>query len=183
MSKHLCYWYNIANNNIFRLKYLWGFLRLECLKYNINPNLPLGIIAIEMSNRNIIYSLIEKILAFIAPTYLLRRNASIGISQLKVSTIRNELKIIESNEIIKKLLNKRSSIKFLVMLISKYCSEIDFSTKCIHSKDFDGKLQQIVCKYTTGSYSNAINPWIRFYYLTLKSLIRKEWISYREKEI
>ena len=183
LSKHLFFWYNQANNKILEIKNFWEFLRLESEKRNINPNLILGIIGIEMSNRNVIYYLIEHILALVTPGYLSRRDASIGIAQLKVSTIKNELEITMPSKNIRQLMNKKTSIRLLTMLISKYCGQINFDTKLIQSNEFNKKLFQIICKYTTGSYSYRINPWLRFYYITLKSLIKKEWISYEKKAI
>lgn len=178
INNNLVYWNNQVINNIFRLKPFLNNIVSESYKNGINPNLLLGIIAIEKTNRNRIYNLVEYILASIVPNLFIKLNPSIGIAQIRISTLKDELETELSSTNIQKLMDSGYSISILAKLVSKYCKEIDFDSRTINTKNFEEKLLNIVKKYTTGKYQCPNYPWVLYYFYILKDIVKFNWVTH-----
>lgn len=169
-NNNLLYWNNRVTNAVFDLKPFWKTILVESDRNNISPNLLLGVLAIEKANRGGLYNLLEHFLVWLFPGFVLNRDFSIGIAQIKPKTLRRELGIEPSFETLKKLMNSCDSIVIGAQLISGYCEQIDFDSREVNSDDYEDKLLSIVKKYTTGSFSSPDYPWINYYFQILKRI-------------
>jgi hypothetical protein len=170
----LWYWNNLVKNNAFALKPFWHSIVIEASRNNLNPNLLLGVLAIEKSNRGNVYEILEKLISLFFPRIVLSKNFSIGFLQLKPATLKRDLKMeITCNEV-RRLMKPHYSIAIGAKLLSRYCTETDFNSNDIDAVCYDIKLLWIVKKYTTGIYNSPNYPWIIYYFNVLKNISRAD---------
>jgi len=166
----LDYWNYLIKNYAFTLKPFWHSIVLESSRNNLNPNLLLGVLAIEKANRGKVYEIIEKLISLLFPRIILLKNFSVGFVQLKPATLKRDLKMEITCDEVRRLMKPRYSIAIGAKLLSRYCEETDFDSKDIDAGNYDVKLLWIVKKYTTGIYNSPNYPWVMYYFNILKNI-------------
>lgn len=175
----LAYWENRAVNKALDLKPFWGFISGESIRNNLNPDLLLGLLAIEDLNRGGLYRLVENVLVRIFPEFVLKRDFSLGLAQMKPRTIERELGLEVSGRNLSRLMQSTFSIAVSARLLGKYCKQIGFNSKLFNDKIYEEKLRLIVRKYTTGSFALLVYPWTDYYSKILKHLCHRGFLSVR----
>lgn len=124
---------------------------------DINPNLLLAFIAVESSNRKgLIF--IEKFAVKFLPSWVVKRDFSLGIAQLKPKTVINELNLnIDRMLLVKKLMQPSYNIDLCSKLLNHYSILLQESGNV-----FD-KILGLVKLYTTGKPDVQNYPWIVLY--------------------
>ena len=176
-NNNLLYWHNRVMNAALDLKPFWETILVESNRNDLNPNLLLGVLAIEKANRGWLYNLIEHFLVWLLPGFVLRRDFSIGLAQIKPKTLQRELGVAPSPETLKKLMNPSEVIAIGARLLSMYCEKVGFDSRQINSDDFDENLLSVVKRYTTGSFTSFGSPWINYYFQILKGICSRRVLN------
>jgi hypothetical protein len=169
-SESLRYWLYQTQYEAVSFKAFWTLIKEVSAEKGINPNLLLGVIAIEKTQKSIIDRFAEFIIACVGILVSLF-DISLGIAQIKQKTLKKELNIHVCQ---KALLNKKNSIILCSELLAKYSKSIDFNTSNPNDIDYGAKLLIVVKKYTTGNYNYPTKPWILFYSCLLEAFIKKK---------
>lgn len=141
-------------------------IKRAATRNKIDPNLLLGIISIESANRNGV-SFIENLLVKVFPYLVVKLDISIGISQLKVSTILRELDLKTTKMfLVKNLINPTFNICLCGKLLKHY-SKQEHNDK----NKFDHVLS-LVKLYTTGKNNGENYPWIILYSIILMKILQ-----------
>jgi putative uncharacterized protein FNV2137 len=172
---------NITLENIDLIKYkIFNLYKYEIKKFsqrnNINPKIVLYILCIESLYRgNFFERISEKIYCYFFYDLAIKKDISIGISQIKLSVISN---ILEQSPYVfkKKLFNPR----FLIKITCKIIKEETLNFKKTKTKDIYTYLASIY----NGNYNNIS---VKVYAATLRTLMGKNKIigykEYNEYEI
>lgn len=100
-------------------------IKEQSKRYNINPELVFGIITLEkMSRGDLLTRIIEKLIFYLCPFYLIKINASLGIGQVRILTAIRVLEGIGNYEALKLLMKPRSNIEIVSKLLYKYHCEV-----------------------------------------------------------
>lgn len=92
-------------------------------KNGLDPELLFSIVVIEKMNRGgFINYLFEKTLSLLAPSIIIKMNASIGLCQIRVGAAKKVLKHSENN-IVKKLMVPKNNINIMAKLLKLYNDE------------------------------------------------------------
>lgn len=132
---------------------------------DIDVEILFGIISLESLNRGDYFTqILEKLGSLLAPSYLIKKDVSLGIGQVKISTAKKVLENRNSKETLTSLLNTQENIKIVAKLLSEYIK------KMVNEEDV---LRYIVHKYTTGKVNPKPSKEIELYYLLLKWSVKK----------
>lgn len=147
-------------------------------KYNLNAELLFAIIMLEkMSRDNIITQLLEKLTFYFLPIYLIKKNTSIGVGQVKITTAKEVLSNISNYDILRKLMNFNTNLDVVAKLIFKYRNDV--SRDEINEEEVMRKVSNL---YITGEKNPTLNLQIKTHSLLLlwsvKNRIFKE-ISFK----
>lgn len=165
---------NYQVNKFFKIKYLSQCNRYnektllkmneESIKYNLNPELIFGIITLEKMNRgSLMIRLIEICGVYLIPSFIIKKNISIGLGQIKLTTAKEVLDNLDDERVLKLLINPLKCIEVVAMLIHKY--SIESSRK---EKNTDAYVKKISNLYITGSSDPDTNFQIKTHFILLK---------------
>lgn len=161
--EYLNYWYDVMTLHSNSFKTLWKDILRESENNRVNPDLLFGIIVIETMNRGGVYSSIETLISYLFPSLVVKLDLSIGVGQIKPSTLKREIGLEILPTVIIRLLKIKDSIHFVGKLLSQYCLFLKFDSRNLSDTSFEPKLTALVKKYTTGDYSCVDHPWIVIY--------------------
>ena len=156
--------------------YLLSLYKFEILKFskknNINPCLIFYLLCIENLNRGgKIYRKLEKIYCCFFYERAIKKDISVGISQIKISNIVNILR--QSPIMFKKNLFKPSfSINVMTLIIKKIFNEYD---DC--SDYFNGDIFSYIASNYNGNYE-IID--VKIYSAVLRSLMKNKTLKYKK---
>lgn len=139
----------------------------------INPELLFGIILIEKINRGYwVTRFVEKFFAKLFPKYLIKKDLSIGISQIKVSTAKIVSPALTDIEIIDALLDDVNCISICSKLIKYYLEIIANITK-----DNEKTIFYLTSLYQTGEMIENEYQFLFFYNKLLAWCISEELLK------
>lgn len=153
---------DVAKSNDINTKFLETIVKLECFY-----------------RKRIYYKFIETLLTRLFSSYAIKKDISVGIAQIKVSTAQ---KVLRQNPylFIKKLCNDQFNIeicgKYIKKLILEYNYELESNTECTEEA-FADIFDYIACQYLGGSPYNKEKT-ILIYSAVLRSVLRNEPIYY-----
>lgn len=150
MNNHYFFYYKtiyLENCKKYNTKIL-DYIEYYSQLYGVDSELIFGIISLEKINRGGCFNLaLEKILISCFPNFVIKNDMSIGIGQLKFSTVKKILKTENNKEIIKVFNNDCLNIKTVVFFISKIIQSVKEE-----QGDLDKNIiNQLVSIYLTGS--------------------------------
>ena len=139
-------------------------MKEESMKYNLNPELIFGIITLERMNRgSVIIRLIEIFGVYFIPSLIIKKNISIGLGQIKLTTAKEVLGDSDDARILKMLIHPLKCIEVVAMLIHKYSFELDSKYQIT-----DSYVKKISNLYITGNPNPNLNFQIKTHSLLLK---------------
>ena len=153
---------DVAKSNDINTKFLETIVKLECFY-----------------RKRIYYKFIETLLTRLFSSYAIKKDISVGIAQIKVSTAQ---KVLRQNPylFIKKLCNDQFNIeicgKYIKKLILEYNYELESNSECTEEA-FADIFDYIACQYL-GGYPYNKEKTILIYSAVLRSVLRNEPIYY-----
>ena len=141
---------------------------LKSSKIGIDSELLFSIVVIEKLNRGSFSNrVLEKTLSLIFPSIIIKRNASIGLCQIRVGTAR---KVIDGSErdIVKSLMLPNFNIDVMAKLIKIYSEE--------NPQDKDIR-RTILNLHTTGNKFASPNIYLNIYYEIVNWSIKRKLFS------
>ncbi len=185
----------VSNNSeitkFFKIKYLSHCntyneetllkIQEESMKNNLNPELIFGIITLEKMNRgSLINRLLEVCGVYLIPSLIIKKNISIGLGQVKLSTAKEVLDDLDDKRILKLLIHPLKCIEIVAMLLHKYSFELNSENQMT-----DSHIKKISNLYITGSSDPKLNFQIKTHFLLLKwsienNLFNESLFKYRQ---
>lgn len=142
---------------------------LEASKIGIDPELLFSIVIIEKMNRgNFSNYIFEKLLSTLAPSIIIKLNASIGLSQIRVRTAKKVL-AISDKDIVKKLMLPKDNIEIMAKLIKLYIDE--------NIEDKNNLTRTILNLHITGKKYVSPNIYLNMYYELVDWSILEKYFS------
>lgn len=139
---------------------------------DIDPNIVYGILLIEFANRsNSINKISEKFICWFFPNFAIKRNLSIGLTQIKISTAKLFIDL-DDTKIIQLLCNDKDNI----IICTKYVKWI-FNKFSLEKSELNYQIFVISNIYNSGTMRNYLLPWIKFYTDLLNFSVDKNWIG------
>ena len=131
---------------------------LRCAtEHRLAPDIILGILAIEHINRGSIFGYIEHFLARVYPQFLLTKDCSIGIAQIKISTAQIVNQCAQK-ELLNMLLDNEQCINICARLVRHYCDQYQLDSLPSRELAF-----HIAYLYLTGKPTGPCFPCIQLY--------------------
>jgi|SRR5699024_4569023 len=142
--------------------------------YNIEWIELYGMVLIEYLNRGkLVIRFIEKSAVYLCTKKVIKKDYSIGIAQIKISTAKRFCSKKEDRKIAKRLLNDKFNISISAQVIREYYL----------SPDNKNKILGLVKHYTTGNSNSKMNSTIFIYYKILKWVIKCERFNQSREKI
>lgn len=142
---------------------------LNASKIGIDPELLFSIAVIEKMNRGSFSNyLLEKLLSILAPSIIIKHNASIGLCQIRVKTAKQVL-ALPNRDIVKKLMCPKDNIDIMAMLIKLYINE-NIEVK-------DNTRRTILNLHATGKKYVSPNIHLNIYYELVDWSIEHKYFS------
>lgn len=138
--------------------------------HKIDVELLFGIVTLENLNRGDLFNRsIEKIIYYLLPNTLVKRDLSIGIGQVKLSTIKKSLKDETDRNLLKKMIKPETNIILVAKIIQDILNNLETPI------DLNDKiLRKIVCCYLTGDEEIQINSQIMMHLNLLRWSINNQ---------
>jgi soluble lytic murein transglycosylase-like protein len=128
-------------------------------RYHICPEILFALINIERMNRDTFgYRFFERILSMISPGLIIKKDFSIGLSQLKPSTSIEILGLQDEKTLVRNLINPEYNINICAQVLRKYLSDGRFKDKA-----FDERIHGVVELYLAGEINYTIQPSVELY--------------------
>lgn len=138
----------------------------RCSKDSLTSELLFSIIVIEKMNRgDLITHTLEKMLVKLAPYFVVKKDLSIGLCQIRISSAK-QVRNIPEGFLIRKLMNPLFSIETMSKLINLFIEKNN-------SEFYD--IIYIINKYTTGESNPYITKELSIYQDLVEWAIKKEW--------
>lgn len=164
------------NYEYYKFKYLEQSYRLkkEVLMFisnsseieNINAEVLFGFISLESLNRgDFLTCTLERIGVFLAPSYLIKHDMSLGIGQVKISTAKKVLTDQNDKKVLNSLIHPKKNIEIVAKLLSSYLKNVERN---------ENSLRFLTNKYITGKENPKITEEMEIYYLLLEWSIQNE---------
>ena len=139
----------------------WAAIQRAAQLHAVDPELLMGILVLETANRGLAFRVLERLVARVNPRYLVRRDCSIGIAQIRPSTARSVVDA-DSQRLVCMLLDDDGSIDVCARLIRRFSQEHHLERLSIRLR-----VAAVARLYTTGKLAPARHPWIGLYTLLL----------------
>ncbi|MGE6370966.1 hypothetical protein ACQKDB_17820 [Planococcus kocurii] len=146
---------------------------IKSRSYGIDAEILFGILILEKLNRgNLLVRVLEILGVYLIPWYLIKKNVSIGLGQVKIGTAREVLGNLKDKEILRVLINQSSNIEIVARLLRKYSDNVN------REEDL---LKTVSNLYITGKEKPFPNFQTEVHYLLLKwsvknNIFRKQFL-------
>lgn len=88
--------------------------------HQVNIELLFGIVTLERLNRgNLLTRSLERLVYHVLPAFLVKNDISIGLGQLKLSTVKKNVKNQSDKLLLKKMINPHTNIMLVAMVLQK----------------------------------------------------------------
>lgn len=140
------------------------------LFHEIDVELLFGIVTLEKLNRgDLLNRYLEKVIYFFSPQTLVKKDMSIGVGQIKLSTIKKTSKYETDRSLLKKMINPQTNIVLVAKVIQDILNNLE---PYVDLNDIT--LKNIVSCYLTGSEKTRTNPQIMMHVNLLKWSINNQ---------
>lgn len=141
-------------------------IEMKAKSHGVDPELLFGILTLEkLSRGNLLIRGLEIVGVYLFPFYLIKRDASIGLGQVKINTAKEVLINLSDKEILKILIYKSSNIETVSRLLKKYSHNVT------NEEDVIKKVSDL---YITGKEKPVPNYQTEVHYLLLKWSIKNK---------
>lgn len=151
------FYYSLVIHRGLNLKKYYNIIEHEAIINNLNVNLLFGFIILEQINRgNIIQRIIEYLIVYLVPQVVIKRDMSLGLAQIKLSTAQKIYPYELDRVLIRNLINEDFNISTCAKLLCSIISNIGININ----------LLILTKNYLTGnSYSDLNNTIILYHNL------------------
>lgn len=166
MTKYEYYKFQYLEQSYRLRKEILMFINNASETEDIDAEILFGIISLESLNRGDFFTrTLERIGVFLAPTYLIKHDMSLGVGQVKISTAKKVLANQNDKEILISLIHPKKNIEIVAKLLSSYLN---------NSARSENTLRYLTNKYITGKENPKLNKEMEIYYLLLKWSVQNE---------